>query len=61
MAADRRLMSELQQLQKEKWVHVNFDEAFIRKWTVGLMVVNPDSVFCGAYLRVCRYNPWYWS
>ncbi|PKS07977.1 hypothetical protein jhhlp_006589 [Lomentospora prolificans] len=49
--AEKRLMSELQALQKEKWVHIDVNEANIKKWTVGLMVVNPDSVFSGGYFK----------
>jgi len=57
MSAERRLMSELQQLRKEKWVHLDFDDANMRKWNLGLMVVNPDSVFRGAYFKVRPLNP----
>ncbi|ROT39216.1 ubiquitin-conjugating enzyme [Sodiomyces alkalinus F11] len=49
--AQKRLMSELQALQKEKWVHVVVDERNLLHWKIGLMVVNPDSVFNGAYLK----------
>ncbi|KAL2760750.1 hypothetical protein ACRALDRAFT_1059504 [Sodiomyces alcalophilus JCM 7366] len=49
--AQKRLMSELQTLQKEKWVHVDVDERNFLQWKIGLMVVNPDSVFNGAYLK----------
>lgn len=31
------------------------DEHNMFKWRIGLWVVNPDSVFYGAYLRVRRY------
>ncbi|KZZ98334.1 Ubiquitin-conjugating enzyme/RWD-like protein [Moelleriella libera RCEF 2490] len=49
--AQKRLMQELQTLQKEKWMHVETDETNILHWKVGLWVVNPDSVWHGAYLR----------
>ncbi|CAI4213798.1 unnamed protein product [Parascedosporium putredinis] len=49
--AEKRLMMELQALQKEKWVHIDVNEADIKRWTVGLMVVNPDSVFSGGYFK----------
>ncbi|KAG7127765.1 Ubiquitin-conjugating enzyme E2-34 kDa like protein [Verticillium longisporum] len=49
--AQKRLMSELQTLQKEKWVYIDVDEQNVLKWKIGLMVVNPDSVFNGAYLK----------
>lgn len=50
--AQKRLMSELQTLQKEKWVHIDVDDRNVLMWKIGLMVVNPDSAFNGAYLRV---------
>ncbi|SPN97636.1 related to ubiquitin-conjugating enzyme CDC34 [Cephalotrichum gorgonifer] len=49
--AEKRLLSELQALQKEKWVHIEVDDANIKKWNIGLMVVNPDSVFSGGYFK----------
>lgn len=52
--AQKRLMSELQTLQKEKWVHIDVDDRNVLMWKIGLMVVNPDSAFNGAYLRVSR-------
>ncbi|RBQ83918.1 hypothetical protein VDGD_20923 [Verticillium dahliae] len=58
--AQKRLMSELQTLQKEKWVYIDVDEQNVLKWKIGLMVVNPDSVFNGAYLKVSRFRPFFW-
>jgi ubiquitin-conjugating enzyme E2 R len=52
--AQKRLMQELLPLQKEKWVHIETDEASLFRWKVGLWVVNPDSVWHGAFLKVCR-------
>lgn len=49
--AKQRLMSEYKALQKEKWVEIDFDEASLFKWTLGLVVINPDSAFSGAYLK----------
>jgi len=49
--AQKRLMQELQPLQKEKWVNIETDDASILKWKLGLWVVNPDSVWHGAYLK----------
>ncbi|CCF40983.1 ubiquitin-conjugating enzyme [Colletotrichum higginsianum] len=54
--AQKRLMSELQALQKEKWVHIDVDERNVMSWKIGLMVVNPDSAFNGAYLKVRRHD-----
>ncbi|KAG5923978.1 hypothetical protein E4U42_004777 [Claviceps africana] len=49
--AQKRLMRELQALEREIWVHVEADDRSIMRWKVGLWVVNPDSVWYGAYLR----------
>ncbi|KAF5019704.1 hypothetical protein F66182_8273 [Fusarium sp. NRRL 66182] len=49
--AQKRLMQELQPLQKEKWVNIQTDDSNICRWKLGLWVVNPDSVWHGAYLR----------
>ncbi|KAK1655537.1 ubiquitin-conjugating enzyme [Colletotrichum phormii] len=49
--AQKRLMSEYQTLQKEKWVHIDVDERNVLNWKIGLMVVNPDSAFNGGYLK----------
>lgn len=49
--AQKRLMQELQPLQKEKWVYIETDETNLFRWKLGLWVVNPDSVWHGAYLK----------
>ncbi|KAM0561885.1 hypothetical protein ACHAPJ_003056 [Fusarium lateritium] len=49
--AQKRLMQELQPLQKEKWVNIETDDTNLFKWKLGLWVVNPDSVWHGAYLK----------
>lgn len=50
--AKQRLMSELQALQKEKWVHFDDDSLNnLFKWRFALMVINPDSSFNGGYFR----------
>ncbi|CAM1508119.1 Fc.00g049670.m01.CDS01 [Cosmosporella sp. VM-42] len=49
--AQKRLMQELQPLQKEKWVNIEADDTNLFKWKIGLWVVNPDSVWHGAYLK----------
>nr|RBQ94492.1 hypothetical protein FVER53263_04802 [Fusarium verticillioides] len=49
--AQKRLMQELQPLQKEKWVNIETDDSNLLIWKIGLWVVNPDSVWHGAYLR----------
>ncbi|KAG6012802.1 hypothetical protein E4U43_007634 [Claviceps pusilla] len=49
--AQKRLMRELQALQREIWCHIETDDLTIMRWKVGLWVVNPESVWYGAYLR----------
>ncbi|KPM41252.1 hypothetical protein AK830_g5328 [Neonectria ditissima] len=49
--AQKRLMQEMQPLQKEKWVHIETDDNNLLRWKLGLWVVNPDSVWHGAYLK----------
>ena len=50
--AQQRLMSELRALQKEKWVRIDVDGSGLFRWKLALLVINADSVFNGAYLRV---------
>ncbi|ERS98724.1 ubiquitin-conjugating enzyme E2 R [Sporothrix schenckii 1099-18] len=47
--AKQRLMSELNALQKEKWLNIEADDLF--RWRVSLMIINPDSVFYGGYFN----------
>ncbi|TPX08216.1 uncharacterized protein E0L32_001888 [Thyridium curvatum] len=49
--AKQRLMTELRDLQKEKWVNIDPDQANLFRWRFALIVINPDSDFYGAYLR----------
>ncbi|KAK3195949.1 hypothetical protein K4F52_000816 [Lecanicillium sp. MT-2017a] len=49
--AQKRLMQELAPLQKEKWLHIDVDDDNMYRWKIGLWVVNPDSVWHGAYLK----------
>ncbi|KAL1835192.1 hypothetical protein VTK73DRAFT_6071 [Phialemonium thermophilum] len=49
--AKQRLMSELQALQKEKWIHFEDDQENLMKWRFALMVINSDSAFNGGYFK----------
>ncbi|KAI0119595.1 ubiquitin-conjugating enzyme/RWD-like protein [Daldinia grandis] len=49
--AKHRLMSEMQELSKEKWVNIDLVNANILRWRLGLIVVNPDSAFNGGYFK----------
>lgn len=44
-------MNEYKGFEKEKWVNIDLNEGALFKWTVGLMVINPDSAFDGAYFK----------
>jgi ubiquitin-conjugating enzyme E2 R len=44
-------MTEYKGLEKEKWVNIELKGDEIFKWNVGLMVVNSDSAFNGAYFK----------
>jgi ubiquitin-conjugating enzyme E2 R len=48
--AKHRLMTELEALQKEKWVTIDTDNLF--RWKLALVVINPDSAFNGGYFKV---------
>jgi len=49
--AKNRLLNEYKALDKEKWVNVELRNDGLFVWDVGLIVINPDSVFNGAYLK----------
>ncbi|KAI0897862.1 ubiquitin-conjugating enzyme/RWD-like protein [Annulohypoxylon nitens] len=49
--AKHRLMSEMQELSKEKWVNIDLVNDNILRWRLGLIVVNPDSAFNGGYFK----------
>ncbi|TQS33258.1 hypothetical protein Golomagni_06404 [Golovinomyces magnicellulatus] len=50
-AARQRLLNEYKGFSKEKWVNIELDKDNIFKWSISLIVVNPESVFDGAYLK----------
>jgi len=51
MATKQRLMSELKGLEKEKWVNVDLKGDALFKWSLGLMIINQDSAWDGAYFK----------
>jgi ubiquitin-conjugating enzyme E2 R len=55
--AAARLMSELQQLQKQKWVNVDLIRDNIFRWDIGLIVLNQESAYKNAYLKVRTHFP----
>ncbi|CAD6502127.1 BgTH12-02368 [Blumeria graminis f. sp. triticale] len=50
-AAKQRLMNEYKGFSKEKWVKIELNEESLFKWTIGLIVINSESAFDGAYLK----------
>jgi len=44
-------MSELKTLEKEKWCNIELNDGALYKWKIGLMVVNSESAFNGAYFK----------
>lgn len=49
--AERMLMTELKELQKENWVTAEVKDGNLFHWTVALIVTNPTSLYHGAYLK----------
>ncbi|KAK0626639.1 ubiquitin-conjugating enzyme/RWD-like protein [Immersiella caudata] len=50
--AKTRLMSEMKNLRKEKWIHFEDEESTnLLKWRFALMVINSDSAFNGGYFK----------
>jgi ubiquitin-conjugating enzyme E2 R len=49
--AKHRLMSELAELGKEKWVNIDLVHDNIYRWRLGLMVINSESAFNGGYFK----------
>lgn len=49
--AKQRLMSELKDLEKEKWVKIELDDGNLFRWIIGLMVINSESAFDGGYFK----------
>jgi len=51
-AAKNRLMNEFKALSKEKWLQIELNsEGDLFIWQIALLIVNPDSVFDGAYFK----------
>jgi len=47
----KRLTQEIGPLEKEKWVNIQPDDSNMLRWRLGLWVVNPESVWHGAYFK----------
>ncbi|GAB7347928.1 hypothetical protein MBLNU459_g5442t1 [Dothideomycetes sp. NU459] len=49
--AEKILMAEYKALAKESWTNIELVNDNIFEWTVALIVMNPDSVYHGGYLK----------
>ncbi|GAQ09418.1 ubiquitin-conjugating enzyme E2-34 kDa [Aspergillus lentulus] len=49
--AERILMNEYKALAKEDWVNIELNDEDIFNWNVGLIVLNPDSLYYGGYFK----------
>ncbi|KAE8372861.1 ubiquitin-conjugating enzyme/RWD-like protein [Aspergillus bertholletiae] len=55
--AERILMNEYKTLAKEPWVNIELENEDIFRWTVGLIVLNPDSLYYGGYFKASMKFP----
>lgn len=50
-------MNEYKSLVKEDWVHIDLNNDDVFNWTIGLIVLNPDSLYYGGYFRAIMTFP----
>ncbi|KAB8076474.1 ubiquitin-conjugating enzyme/RWD-like protein [Aspergillus leporis] len=55
--AERILMNEYKTLAKEPWVNIDLEDEDIFRWTIGLIVLNPDSLYYGGYFKASMKFP----
>ncbi|KAE8352160.1 ubiquitin-conjugating enzyme/RWD-like protein [Aspergillus coremiiformis] len=55
--AERILMNEYRTLVKEPWVNIELENEDIFRWTIGLIVLNPDSLYYGGYFKASMKFP----
>ncbi|RAK98899.1 putative ubiquitin conjugating enzyme (UbcC) [Aspergillus ibericus CBS 121593] len=55
--AERILMNEYKALSQEPWVNIEVNEQNFLHWTVGLIVLNPDSLYYGGYFKAIMKFP----
>ncbi|PWY90825.1 ubiquitin-protein ligase [Aspergillus heteromorphus CBS 117.55] len=54
---ERILMNEYKALSQEPWVNIEINEENILTWTIGLIVLNPDSLYYGGYFKAVMKFP----
>ncbi|KAE8137343.1 ubiquitin-conjugating enzyme/RWD-like protein [Aspergillus pseudotamarii] len=55
--AERILMNEYKTLAKEPWVNIELENEDIFRWTIGLIALNPDSLYYGGYFKASMKFP----
>ncbi|KAI9375779.1 ubiquitin-conjugating enzyme/RWD-like protein [Aspergillus egyptiacus] len=55
--AERILMNEFKALAQEQWVNIELRNEDIFNWSVGLIVLNPDSLYYGGYFKAAMKFP----
>lgn len=50
-------MNEFKALSQEPWVNLELKNDDIFNWTIGLIVLNPDSLFYGGYFKAAMKFP----
>jgi len=55
--AERILMNEYKSLSKEPWTNIELINENIKKWSVALIVLNPDSLYYGGYFKAIMTFP----
>ncbi|PYI06151.1 hypothetical protein BO78DRAFT_397563 [Aspergillus sclerotiicarbonarius CBS 121057] len=55
--AERILMNEYKALSQEPWVNIEVNEQNFLHWTIGLIVLNPDSLYYGGYFKAIMKFP----
>ncbi|RDW70875.1 putative ubiquitin conjugating enzyme (UbcC) [Aspergillus mulundensis] len=55
--AERILMNEFKELSKEPWVNIDLLNDNFFNWEIGLIVLNPDSLFYGGYFKASMKFP----
>ncbi|KAL4872525.1 hypothetical protein BDV12DRAFT_161746 [Aspergillus spectabilis] len=55
--AERILMNEFKALAQEPWVDIELKNEDIFNWSIGLIVLNPESLFYGGYFKAAMKFP----